>query len=1108
MKLLRRSHPFATHATTSTAKASSMTFTPIRAVLKPTTQAIALLCIAGSSALAQSNTNNLNSDNSRLPRNSSLEQARFGAALAQVGSIEIRSDRNVAPANGKDAIVLTIRVLDRGGNPVVGDVPVVLQTTRGRFVSVESIDSFASAADREFAMPGNQLLAKNGELKVKLQAPGEPGEALVQVNAGQRQGSINVSFTPDLREMIAAGLVEGVINVSRRRGNIIQPTRASDGFEQELRNFSRQFQDGKGAMAARTAFFLKGRVKGETLLTAAYDSDKEVRDRLFRDIRPEEFYPVYGDSSVVGFDAQSGSRLYVRLDNDKNFLLWGDFTTADSLVTNEASQLGRYSRALTGLQGQWSVGGEKKDALSLKAFASQDTLRQVADELPARGISGPYTLRFSNGVTGSERVEILVRDRNAPTIVLQSTPLVRFVDYDFEPFSGRLLFKAPIQSLDANLNPVSIRVLYEVEDSGEKYWVYGVDATAKLGEPFSVGGTYAKDQNSLATYELGSVNATAKIGASTRAIAEYAQSKGGAVSNYGFTPANASLPIAVTEAAATGKAARAELRHDGSQLQARVYGQRMGAGFNNIATSSLASGSARTEAGAKATYAITDKFRLTGEALGSKDDLTQGTRNGAFGGVAWDFLPQLTGELGLRHAEQKGAGATIPATGAAGSLPGTSLSTVSGGSIVDPTAAITTANQPYSSNSVKGKLIWRMTPSASVFVEGEQAVSDNAQGNKGHAVAIGGEYRFSDLGRLYARSEHATGLGGDYGLSGTGTQAATVIGLDTQYMKDGQLFSEYRLRDAIGGRQAVAAAGLRNVWRVAPGWRLNTAVERVKVFDGIAQEGKAIALGLDYLGSQLWKASTRLEWREDGFNNTLPGSLAGKTTSWLHSLAVARKLSEDWTLLGRNLFLHKDNPGVLGATTENRFQVGAAWRETQTNVWNALARYEYRLRDDPVSGEDSRKHILSLDATYHPSRPWWIYSKLAGKLVDANIACITDPLTGSSSECVRSQGNTQLIQGRVIYDITPRWDIGMQLSVLGESGFKNRNYGYGAELGYLIAENLWVSAGFNFKGITDKDLATDYTAKGAFLKLRFKFDEKIFKRSEPVLDTSVVPPAK
>ena len=99
-------------------------------------------------------------------------------------------------------------------------------------------------------------------------------------------------------------------------------------------------------------------------------------------------------------------------------------------------------------------------------FASHDSLRQVIDEFAALGISGPYPVSNPNGVSGTERVEIITRDRNQPALVLSAVPLTRFTDYEFEPFSGRLLFRRPVPALDERLNPVSIRVTYEVDAGG------------------------------------------------------------------------------------------------------------------------------------------------------------------------------------------------------------------------------------------------------------------------------------------------------------------------------------------------------------------------------------------------------------------------------------------------------------------------------------------------------------------------------------------------------------------------------------------------------------------------------------------------------------------
>src|SRR5439155_663703 len=84
---------------------------------------------------------------------------------------------------------------------------------------------------------------------------------------------------------------------------------------------------GNQVFVTGTALFLKGKVLGSTLLTLAYDSDKPSDTTLFRDIQPDQFYPVYGDSSARGFDAQSTGKLYVMVQNGTNYVLYGDYST-------------------------------------------------------------------------------------------------------------------------------------------------------------------------------------------------------------------------------------------------------------------------------------------------------------------------------------------------------------------------------------------------------------------------------------------------------------------------------------------------------------------------------------------------------------------------------------------------------------------------------------------------------------------------------------------------------------------------------------------------------------------------------------------------------------
>lgn len=92
-----------------------------------------------------------------------------------------------------------------------------------------------------------------------------------------------------------------------------------------------------------------------------------------------------------------------------------------------------------------------------------------------------------------------------------------------------------------------------------------------------------------------------------------------------------------------------------------------------------------------------------------------------------------------------------------------------------------------------------------VFAEYEQDIDYSSR----NATSIGGETPLGNLGRLYARHDLINSLSGNYGLDDTDERQRTVIGFDATYMKDGKVYSEYRLRDAISAREAEAAIGLK-----------------------------------------------------------------------------------------------------------------------------------------------------------------------------------------------------------------------------------------------------------------------------------------------------------
>jgi len=220
-------------------------------------------------------------------------------AAGAAGQVALVLPGQGAPADGLSPVTIGVKIFDAQGNRVSARTFVTLETTAGRW----------NVPDLAPTRPGVQVAIDGGQATFQLLPPDVPTRGVIRVSAGLIQSEGEIAFTPFLRPVLAAGLVETQIGFGKGRG---VPTGA---FEQQLS------QIGSKNIGARGAIYLKGSIQGKYLLSMRYDSQNSVDGRLFRDIQPDEFYPVYGDSSLKGFDAQSTSGLYVRVDKDNSFAL-------------------------------------------------------------------------------------------------------------------------------------------------------------------------------------------------------------------------------------------------------------------------------------------------------------------------------------------------------------------------------------------------------------------------------------------------------------------------------------------------------------------------------------------------------------------------------------------------------------------------------------------------------------------------------------------------------------------------------------------------------------------------------------------------------------------
>lgn len=920
-------------------------------------------------------------------------------------------------ADGATALAVGVSLRDERGLPVASRTQITLQSSLGQW----------QTADLDSRQPGTQVFVEGGEGRFLLMSPAQPGIADIGATNGDVKSSVKVEFLPNLRPMIAAGIVEGTLNLRNLNPAAVQPTQSGDVFERQIQSASRSVNGGKGSAAARTAVFLKGKVLGSTLLTLAYDSDKPTDVALFRDIQPDQFYPVYGDSSARGFDAQSTSRLYVMLQNGSNYALLGDYST---ISDNQARQLTQYSRALNGAKGRFQEG-----AFTVEGFASRTSSTLIVQEFRANGTSGPFRLNL-NGVVNSQQVNIITRSRNQPSVIIADTPLAQFTDYQIEAFSGQLLLKNPVASVDSNLNPVMIRVSYSVDSGGPKHSVSGLEARVQITPQITVGAVSLRDADPLNAQALDGANLTVRLGERTVATAEVARSE--------------------TDLQGRGTGQRVEFRHEETKVQARIWGARTEAGFYN--PSSIQS-AGQSEYGLKTGALIDEKNRLVAEGLKSSNSVTGADQTALELKLEHNLGGNVKLEIGVRYSSSN-AYSVLSAL----QLPGSSIS------LASATAGLSapSVQADYTSARVKLTVPVLGVPQADVFGLVEQAID----GSDGREIGIGGNYAINPTTRAYFRHDFINSLNGPAALNPQLSQYLTVAGINTELADTTQLFNEYRMGDSINGRNSEAAVGLRRQWRLENDIGVSAGLQRIKPISGVTlDDSMAVTLGVDYVAAANWKASSQAQWQ------------TSKTSrSWLVSAAVVNKLDPEWTLLNRALYSVQGNFASGGSRDLVTAQSGFAYRPVETNVWNALGRIQYKREADDTLGaglnRDESAWILSGHVNVQPSRRWLMTGRYAAKAA-------MDQSNGLLSRSV-----TQLVGARSTWDLDDHWDVGVQ-------GYRTWGAGaseaaVGVEVGYVLWKNFWLSAGYNVKGFRAPDLAGEaYTQKGAYVRLRFKFDENL-----------------
>lgn len=386
-------------------------------------------------------------------------------------AIQIQAQPSTLSADSLSFSQVEVRVRDAWGLPQADGLLITLQLSAGELV----------ADDLYPDQPGVQLQLRDGMARLLVRSPGRVGTGRLRASAGGVSAEQLFNYTTPTVEWLLVGQAQGQIgwNQDRQSGRI--PGRRDEGGSYHSK---------------RLSFYTRGTVGDGWLLTSACDSDRHYDDQVFRFLRPEQVYPVYGDASSIFYEAPSTGRFFARVEKDSSFAQAGDFTTRLS-----DGELTAYNRSFSG-----GVTQMAKNRLRVRGFATRTEQAIQVDEIPGEGISGQYYLSAAQRglalVEGSERVAIQTRHRLHPEQIVRTVRQYRYSDYEIDYEAGTLLFKRPVPARSPEEHPIIIVVTYETVGATDHRWIGGGNVHLRATESLEVGATAVRENRLGADYYL------------------------------------------------------------------------------------------------------------------------------------------------------------------------------------------------------------------------------------------------------------------------------------------------------------------------------------------------------------------------------------------------------------------------------------------------------------------------------------------------------------------------------------------------------------------------------------------------------------------------------
>ena len=968
--------------------------------------------------------------------------------------------------------------------------------------------------------------------------PGGPQQVSVKILNDRGEG---LDFTRNLTIAADDSFFVGLADFTAGAGGTSGPINLVSG--ESPSQTRRDFVNGQ------LAFYYKGLVKGEWLLTAAADTrDEPVRNLfsnfaskdpqdLLRRIDPNRYYPVYGDDSTTVQDAPTSGKFYVRLERGDSSVLWGDFQT--HLTGTDFIQ---YSRTLYGLNVRYrspetTALGEKARAVD-GFWADPGTLESRQE---FRGTGGSlYYLQNQDISVGSEQVWVQVRDRDSG-LVLSVTPLLPAQDYDINYLQGRILLHSPL-SATANSttvvhsggldgDPVYLVVTYEyVPDfSNPSTLALGGHASEWFGDHFQLGLSGYHQGDPGQEQDLRGIDATLRYKPGTYLKSEYAHSDGtGSTTLTSITGGLSFNPL--TTAGGPANAERVEAAVDLAEVtgtlkgRGNLYYQDRAANFSG--PGQLTPGVGVRQDGGALNLPVNETTQVAGK-FDSTESTAQTLRSGELGvehkldehwrvavgarvddreNVVPNASPLLSQngsrtDLALTVGYQPAPGKVAPVSGAP-AHPMAGSTEMTGGAATVPGADVG-AGAAGAAGTAASATSKRPDWDLYGFVQGTLEHTETRPDND--RLGMGGSLQVTEALRLGAEAS-----GGSLGL---GAKASTDYRIDDR----SNVYLNYTLAadqpDALNvGRNGTLTAGTR--------YRYNDATSvygEERMMTGTGSDSLTRAYGVDFSPNKYWTYGLKFE------HGTIPDPLAGDLAlsavtasvgysrekikyggalEWrendssmtgasrtlLTRNSLTYQVSADWRLFGK--FNWSQTGGAADSTLLAAFHevvLGAAWRPVRNDRWNTL--FKFTILEDQPSTAQINSPANTIDFSQQ-SRVFDVdttYQASSWFSLGGKYAIRTGEIksTAPGGDWYASQAQLWIARGDFL--MPRKWDGMIELRRLEVRETGDHRSGCLLGLYRHVGDHIKIGAGYNFTDYSDNLADLSYRSRGFFVNTIGKF---------------------